>query len=929
MYLIDGDLAKYQKDIYLYNNLSVAEKALLASSSGSTEDLLSTLRLFNDSFDHEKPISNSDNIFDTILSNSTLNAAAGTIQTTTVEVMSDSIGYCLPMDMAPETFSASAPAAPRSVSLFGGVAQSGPVIKDTIVTEVVEEYEDADYEDNAYADEQLTELREKAKKLRQKASYKFAEPTSEWTEAGYYSEDTVSLQKFWIDYLEHVASDDAMFVSENFMYSLNNIKEVLFVLSLMDLPFASEMDWKIDHAEANSTESKVEFSIRATSHPLLVFYRTLTECGTSSIESSRNLMLNQEIFVVDPDTDFESEDCIKINPASQSLEPLVEYGNHLVVINISSKALTCQVTVQIPTGAIPTANTSYYQSKTIYIQPYSTWYEVVGTFYFPSSGEFAIVPVTVSSISGDQLLAKIDSIPIRVSSHTEEKALEAADSSNITSQPWSKVANKGTNENVIDYIETYRKLEKLDLSLIKWRMMDKKFAEKVLDTLSKRRHYHTELWEFSVGHQFSHAIQDLLNQNGSYLLDKVGSAFESPLITKDAMDRKDLTAFDYYPLFNARTHPVKATPEILNNEFYQQYDRFLEYVSLQSNEPSDTDLVILTTYLLLQDRIGEAHKVFGRIKNLENNEHCQLQIDYLHAYLKTRLPVTSASFSQELDLQSIKEITQKYKDFGVLRWRQLFSNLHAFVCEIEQGEFAVVANSSLESQRIRSEPILEFEVDGQELVIKYANIQSVDIKYYDMDVEVMFSNNPFMDSQGANTSKNISWIKPTASETIALPEKKSQDAEEDFDMIGIGQMNALQFHRVPFTAENKNVYIEVSSGSGLTRQHAYYSNSLSVHFSESFGFVCVTSKKTKRPLPGAYIKVYCRKKGSKQVHFWKDGYTGLNGVFDYISVTQGNALTSNGSLKQLMSENIDKLSVLIMSDVEGAMVKEVYPPEEN
>jgi hypothetical protein len=321
---------------------------------------------------------------------------------------------------------------------------------------------------------------------------------------------------------------------------------------------------------------------------------------------------------------------------------------------------------------------------------------------------------------------------------------------------------------------------------------------------------------------------------------------------------------------------------------------------------------------------------------LQNNDQCQLQIDYLGAYLKTRVLVTKdASHEQQLDLQPIKDVAEKYKNFGVLRWRQLFSNLHAFVCEVEQGDFAV-SNNSTESKRVSSEPILEFEIDEQEneLVLKYANLESVQVKYYDMDIEMMFSNNPFMDTENSKSSSkntNISWIKPSIAQTIALPEKLEvvdNESDQDFEMIGVGQMSSLQFHRVPFTAINKNVFIEVSSGN-ITRQHAYYANSLSVQFVESFGVVGVMGKKTKRPMSGVYVKVYCIKKGSKEVHFWKDGYTGLNGVFDYISVTQGNALTNNGSLKSLMSRDIEKLSVLILSDQEGAIVREVYPPEEN
>ncbi|KAG1069824.1 hypothetical protein G6F42_026212 [Rhizopus arrhizus] len=202
----------------------------------------------------------------------------------------------------------------------------------------------------------------------------------------------------------------------------------------------------------------------------------------------------------------------------------------------------------------------------------------------------------------------------------------------------------------------------------------------------------------------------------------------------------------------------------------------------------------------------------------------------------------------------------------------------------------------------------------------------------------MFSNNPFMNSSTDKTSgENFNWIKPSYAVTMDLPGpttaaaaqeqlEPQQEDDEDFGMIGVGQVNALQTVKIPLDGDNKNVFVEISSGS-IKRRQAYYANRLYTHLSESFGVVRVMSEKTKRPLAGAYVKVYARLKQGGVIHFWKDGYTGLNGVFDYVGVTEGNQLTgSNEQLKDLMMNKVDKLSILILSAEEGATVKEAYPP---
>ncbi|KAI8636911.1 hypothetical protein BD408DRAFT_486588 [Parasitella parasitica] len=944
LYLLDQDLSLYQRDLYRFKQLDTVEKALFASTQ-SKDVMQAVARCFKDSLDDEKLDNRSDSIFDSILARSA--AAAAAAATTTVADVAES--YIQSSESNAVTFGASAPPPPPAAFAASLISRGEPRIAQTASlrqpfrrfaspsyspgspVDTDEDDDEDDEQDEVIVEEAVNELREKAKEQRKKVSYKYTESTSEWTEMGFFYQNQAPLKQFWIDYVEHhinCQSSDSHFLSENFIYCLDSPAELFYVLALMDLPFASNTDWKIDAASDNDSQSSLVIS--AATQPLMVFYRTLIENQGNFISNDRhNLMLGQEIFVFDPAAYIDSEECIKINPATQALESAVEYGSHLIISNVSSKPLTCQITVQIPTGSVPTQTTTYCKSSTIRIQPYSTWHQVVGTFYFPAAGDYAIVPVTVSTSSGDELIGMIEATNIRVNEPSSTAVSNGSNQVASISQSWSAIANSGSNEQVIGFLSSYRKLDKLDFSLIYWRMNSRDFARSVFDVLKSRYFLAREIWKYGVSHQFPDIIRDLLLFQSNDLFSQVGQVFDSPLVASDKLEQHQLLVLDYYPLLNARAHPLKPTAEILNQQFYQQYNNFLDYLSLKSKAPSDSDLIILTLYLLLQDRIGEAQATFARIQDTESPTH-QVQFDYLNAYLKTRIPVaTDQAQMQQLDLQSIKDIANKYKEFDSPKWRQLFRNLHDFVCEVEQGSFGM-SDNSLQSNRILSEPILEFEVDqrNDELVVQYANVSSIQIKYYDMNIEVMFSNNPFMNSNGEKaTSQNFNWIKPSYAVTMELPDQQSfaDEQNEDFDVIGVGQVNTLQTVKVPFNGGNKNVFVEMSSGP-IKRRQAYYANRLYTHLAESFGVVRVMSEKSKRPLAGAYIKVYARLKGGA-VHFWKDGYTGLNGVFDYIGVTEGNELLgSNDTLKNVMMEKVDKLSILVLSTEEGATVKEAYPP---
>lgn len=947
LYLTDSDLSEFSDDIHQYNKLNTAEKVLLATTC-SKEFLQTVLRSFKESFDEEKVDGRSDAIFDSILAGSALSLGdedddsdvehcAETFTCASVP----SVAYST-YDSAPALFGSSLPTGITSRGMAMNALAPAPPLPGA--------QENGPIDDNSEElEEAANELREKAKQRQKKVTYEFVKQTSEWVETGYLNEsDALNVKKFWIDYLEYnlnKTDEQNHFLSDNFMYSLDNFTEIMYVLSLTDLPFSSETNWsmeaKLSDSEDDVENNTMQLTISSSSdHPLMVFYRTLTESTTSfsaSGNNENNLMLGQELFLFDSSTPIDSDECVKINPSASSLEPNVEYGSHIIISNASGKSLTCQVTVQVPTGAVPCKNTPYCRSKTITIDAYSTWHEVTGTFYFPSVGQFTIVPVTVSSLSGDKLLGKIESIGVNVESKSPNNTNADGDVSvqSLSLSSWPTLANTGSSANVLSFLGNYKKIDRLDLKLIEWRMKDKEFARQVFDILSKdRRFFSQQLWKYGLYHQFEDIISDLLKFSRSNCLDNVGQVFDSPLVNKQRKDTSEI--FDYYPLLNARAHPLKSTShEILNSEFYEQYDNYLSYLGQLTREPSDTDLVVLTLYLVLQDRISEAQSIFSRIQSSDCD--CQVQIDYLHAYLKTRIPVTSQIEQESQDLNSIKEIAIKYKDFGVPRWRKLFTNLYDFVCEVEQGDSELTGDPSRDNTlKIQAEPILEFEINQQqqELVVQFANVKSIDIKYYEMNIEVMFSTNPFMNDRTTTVlnKENFSWIKPSYTLRVDLPEKQKVNVDfEDYDMIGVGQVNSVQTLNIPFSGGNKNMFVEISSvgtPNTIKRRQAYYSHSLYTHIAESFGIVRVLSKKSRRPLAGAYVKVYAKMKQGQQIQFWKDGYTGLNGVFDYVGVTEGNALMggSQTDLKSLMDEKVDKLSILIISAEEGAVVKEAYPP---
>ena len=290
----------------------------------------------------------------------------------------------------------------------------------------------------------------------------------------------------------------------------------------------------------------------------------------------------------------------------------------------------------------------------------------------------------------------------------------------------------------------------------------------------------------------------------------------------------------------------------------------------------------VTYYLLLQDRVAEALRFFQRVD--ATKLQTQLQYDYFAVYL---------AFSQK-KLTEARTIAEKYKDYCVPRWQKIFQNVIAQLDEIE-GKSVKVTDTKDRLQRqtrlAESEASFDFKVESRKINITYQHINSFRINYYLMDIELLFSRNPFVQQH----SGQFAYIRPNLTQAIvaSTPRKIS--------------------FALPASFHSSNVMIEIVA-EGIKKVQAYYAHSLDVQLIETYGQLTVAHLDTQKPLSRVYVKVYARMQNGA-VQFYKDSYTDLRGRFDYASLNTGEI------------DQVARYAILVMSEKDGAVVREASPPK--
>lgn len=702
-------------------------------------------------------------------------------------------------------------------------------------------------------------FRDKARREEARPFYQKLPKTKEWAENNYYhrpiAEQDYSLipaEAFWNDFAAW--DGKGVFLSEHVAGACRNFTEMLFALAVTGIPFEA--------AEHKSEVKDGVLTLTAAS-PAIVFHKEIAKSPAS--EDKSPILVSEDFFRLDDRYRYENNERRDKFVTDEFLVDVV-YGGQVVVTNPTSAPLRLDLLVQIPELAIPVQSSDYTTSRPFVVGPYATQ-KIEYSFYFPESGDAVHYPAHVSK--DGKTIASAEAFTFHV-----VKTLSTVDKGS-----WEYLSQDGTGEEVLEYLRTHN-LRRTDLSRIAWRMKDAAFFQKVIALLREQFAYDGTLWSYGLLHNDLPVIRQYL-QHADDFLANCGAWLESEPLTIDPVARRAYQFLEYKPLVNARTHRLGEKREIQNEALLAQYRNMLRILSFKSSL-DDVDRMSVTYYLLLQDRVAEGIEQLARVDVTKLPE--QLQHDYFKAYV--------AFYKQEPE--AAKAIAEKYRDYPVDRWRDLFADVTSQVAEIEGGAEEVVDGENREQRQgqfASMEPTFELKIEDGAIHLTARNLKQVTINYYPMDLELLFSTNPFVGQDAAL----FSMIRPNRSDVVQVPADRAETTIP-----------------LPDEFKSSNVLVEVV-GAGQRKALAHYANSLDVQVAENYGRLQVMATDGKL-LPVTYVKVYARMKDGT-VRYYKDGYTDLRGKFDYTSLNTDEL------------PDVAKFSILILSEKNGALVREASPPQ--
>ncbi len=693
------------------------------------------------------------------------------------------------------------------------------------------------------------ELRSEVRRL-----YRAPDRTREWAETHYWKlrrsetgPERVPVSRFWLDAVEH--DGEGPFLSASFAEAAGTFTAAMGALALLDLPF---------EAAPMETRDEAGRAVLRPGAPAIVIHEAVSSAPLA--EGEPPLLISQGYLPADDTYRYDGTTRVEQSLRGEMITHAV-YRCQVVIINPTSAPRELDVLLQIPAGSLPVANGFRTRGQTIRIEPHAT-HTFTYSFYFPEPGTFGHFPAHVTR--GGQVVARAE--PTRLEVARTHRQLDATS--------WAHVARHGSLDEVCASIGTAH-VRELDPSAILWRLRERESYERIVAALEARRIVHTGVSAYALRHADRARIRSLLASVRPS--PDVGLAFRSPVLDVVPVEDRGYEHLEYGPLIHARAHRLGARLRVLDDGLAAQYRRFLEVLTYLP-ALTGADRLAATYYLFAQDRIAEALEMFARVDPAR--AATRMQYDYLHVY--------ACFFEERLD--EARAIAEGYREHAVGRWRKRF----LAVLEQLDASGAVIDDRDREQEHARlaaREPALDFTVEQGRLTIRYQAIERCELRIHRVDLELLFSQQPFLRDAG----DRFSVVEPNRVMEIALP----ADARE-------------HVFELPEELRRANAVLELRAA-GVRRSQTHNASALDVQLVEPYGRLTVRERGAARPLSRAYVKVYARKRGG-QVLFYKDGYTDLRGVFDYASL-------SNGEL-----EGVERFALLVLSDAHGAELREASPP---
>jgi len=860
-WLLKDDLTAYLEP-WAFQRLNIVEKILLCRRGPDDPEQIT--RYVNDRYDLIPPDIESDNfLFDTALKGRALETDATDLLSMELE---ESAGEGISRDIA-APMAAFAPAAisdglsdmeaepaEEKMQVMKMMAKSAPTVAGSALAK----------KDRTAGKNQFFAPARRQKRKASRPFFRQLDKTREWAENNYYKTpienqdaDLITVNAFWRDYA--CSNSQQPFYSPRIAYASHNFAEMMMALAVSDLPF------KAKQHTAHTKDGA--FSLKAGS-PLMVFYKEIRPA--SDAPEKLPLLASQHYF--DPNDRYRYDGAERADKYIED-EFLINqaYGCRTVFSNPTSARRKLEVLLQIPQGALPLKKGFYTRSIALNMEPYATR-TLEYYFYFTKAGTFKHYPVQVAR----------NGAFITAAAPSELKVV--VQFSRLDEQSWEYISQNGSNTDVLAYLGS-ENLNRTDLDKIAFRMHDRRFCEDVLALLQKRHSYNSVLWSYSIYHQLRIRIPTFLKH--TEYANRCGLYIDTPLLTLDPVARRTYQHLEYKPLVNARTHLLGKQRKILNDRFYDQYKQFLTFLSYRSSLDND-DLISVCYYLLLQDRVKEATFYFKRIDPAQVSS--RVQYEYVQAYL--------GFYTSEFD--DVRTIAAHYADYPVIRWRKRFEQISVQLDEIEGGQRKLADKKDrdeIQTQLADTSASIDFKIEARQVTITWQNLKRCLVNYYPMDIELLFSKNPFVKEH----KERFAFIQPNESQTIELNSCGEDDSQcrLTFDL--------------PAKYKNSNLMVEISAG-GIKKEQAYFSNSLAIQVIKNYGHLKVNHAETNLPLAGVYVKVYAEMKNGA-VQFYKDGYTDWRGRFDYVSL-------STDAL-----DHVSRFAILMLSDDHGAEIRETAPPQ--
>ena len=724
-----------------------------------------------------------------------------------------------------------------------------------------------------------------AKMINAKAQiFKEKGKSKEFCETQYYNQvyknddyrNIIRPNHFFADLAQFWSENDSIrnigFKSENILINPANLTELIFMLSVLDLE-----EKTIPQSQNLIKDKGLGLTIEANTNAYLLT-KEINETQLNN-DNKYALILAQMVFEEDKiDKDDEKEPNKFLTNRT--------YVQKTIVTNISSENINCEILMQIPEGSIPVDSEEYKIIETANIYSYkSELFEQ--KFYFPQEGMFKQYPASASI--NDLVIAKAGLKTFEVVSSIQ---LSKDDITSI-----DDVLNQGNKKQILEFIQKRDVIKEEELEKIYWMLKDKDFYNQLMSILKQKYIFNENIWEYSSENEDINSLQEfILYDDNKEILKSIGHEFDLLFLKLDKTNNAHiLNHLDYYPILKNRIFKLPKSKSILTTQLRDTYQNYVSYL-ITLSEINDYEYMRLCYYLILQQRIKEATIIYNKInknKIIGNNmSSLELQYDYLTAYL---------DFSNGYPkFEKAREIAKKYKDISISNWKNMFNEI-----EDQLNEYDGIINfdeeinkeeeelSKKDKHKAESEEILNIEVKDQDINIIYKNISEIKVKYYLIDIEILFSRSPFV----KKTKIHFGFIKPQKIDIIKV---EKQHNENKYVL------------KIPNELKKKNCYIEISSGK-IKENEIYYSSLLKYSVIESIGEIKVMSPELK-PIPKVYVKCFCET-NSGQIKFYKDGFTDLRGKFDYISLNT-----------DLINE-VKKFSILMVSKEYGSIIVSCNPPK--